>query len=186
MINYNLIARSIEHYALFGFARVESPWMVPRGISDITRPAHAKDFQVNGSDVLVASGEQSFLALYNLGQLPKGKFQTVTPCFRDEAVDSTHLKCFMKNELIITDRVSVARLMDVIDCAVVFFNNLGLTVVLEETRESNSQVSYDLTFNDIELGSYGIRRHNDLHWIYGTGVAEPRLSRAMKQYGIPY
>jgi hypothetical protein len=47
---------------------------------------------------------------------------------------------------------------------------------------SNTQV--DIEFAGIELGSYGIRSCDFLDWVYGTGVAEPRLSSIMGKYGI--
>jgi len=37
-------------------------------------------------------------------------------------------------------------------------------------------------FMNIELGSYGIRKHPKVGtWVYGTGCAEPRLSYAIEQ-----
>ena len=39
---------------------------------------------------------------------------------------------------------------------------------------------YDIVLNGIEVGSYGIRQHENLRWIYGTGIAEPRFSTALK------
>ena len=47
-----------------------------------------------------------------------------------------------------------------------------------------SNLSFDITYKDVELGSYGIRKCDFLTWIYGTGLAEPRLTRVMKKYGI--
>jgi hypothetical protein len=94
MINYGIIDQSIRYYEQNSFARVESPWTVTKQISDITRPGEKKDFQLvheNGK-VLVASGEQSFLYLYLKGFLPRGMFQTVTPCFRQDTFDILHTK----------------------------------------------------------------------------------------------
>jgi hypothetical protein len=34
--------------------------------------------------------------------------------------------------------------------------------------------------NDIEIGSYGMREYENFKWIYGTGMAEPRFSKARK------
>lgn len=31
---------------------------------------------------------------------------------------------------------------------------------------------------NLELGSYGIGSYKDYKWVYGTGLAEPRLSQA--------
>ena len=70
----------------------------------------------------MASGEQSFLYLYLKNFLPKGKYQTVTPCFREEVFDETHTKYFMKNELIITDNVNKEELLRVVDICKKFFN----------------------------------------------------------------
>jgi hypothetical protein len=39
---------------------------------------------------------------------------------------------------------------------------------------------YDIEYNGVEIGSYGIRKTSFLEWIYGTGLAEPRFSRSLK------
>ena len=84
MINYGRLDRSIKYYEENGFKRIESPWTVTKAVSAITKPPGGKDWEIVGKDkVLVASGEQSFLYLYLKGFLPKGKYQTVTPCFRE-------------------------------------------------------------------------------------------------------
>lgn len=182
MIDYNKIAASINHYELYGFKRIESPWTVTKAIADITRPVECNNFTIEEKGkVLVASGEQSFLYLYNKGFLPKGAFMSITPCFRDESFDAFHTKYFIKNELIVTDIVSDIMLSKVIDCAVMFFKNYiknGITVIQTGTS------SYDITYEGIELGSYGIRKCDYLEWIYGTGIAEPRLTRTLKKYGL--
>jgi len=184
MINYGIIDDSTEFYEGKGFIRIESPWTVTPQISGITKPPGAKDFSIaEKGKVLVASGEQSFLYLYNKGFIPKGQFQTVTPCFRDEAFTPLHTKYFIKNELIKTDVVNEGELKKLIDTAQEFFNRwIGKTDVV---RINTGGISYDIMYNDIELGSYGIRECDFLTWIYGTGVAEPRLSITMQKYGIP-
>ncbi len=177
MIDYGIINDSISYYEQFGFKRVESPWTVTKATSDITRPKEAGEFTIKEKDkVLVASGEQSFLYLYNKGFLPEGRFQTVTPCFRDESFDDLHTKYFIKNELIITDNISQSNLENIIKHARVFFLRYLQNVVTVAT----SKDSYDIVSNNgVELGSYGIRHCSFLSWIYGTGVAEPRLSRVV-------
>lgn len=185
MIDYNIIARSIPFYESAGFQRIESPWTVTPAISNITKPHGAKDMPITGKDkVLVASGEQSFLSMYNKGFLPKGRFQSVTPCFRDESFTPFHTKYFIKNELIITDVVDEKTLKFMIDTAVEFFTEIGLGVKVKSV--SSVLPSYDIEFEGIELGSYGIRRCDFLYWIYGTGVAEPRLSKVMDKYGLSH
>lgn len=185
MINYGIIDDSIEFYAKEGFQRVETPWTITPAISNITKPVGAKDFTIEEKNkVLVASGEQSFLYLYNKGFLPKGQFQTVTPCFRDEMFTPLHTKYFIKNELIKTDVVNEMELTTLIDKSQDFFERwIGNTVVIKTT---DSPLAYDIMYQDVELGSYGIRTCDFITWIYGTGVAEPRLSMTMQKYGIPF
>ena len=187
MIDYIKIAKSIEYYQSKGFQRIESPWTVTKSISDITKPENGTDWTIQEKNkVLVASGEQSFLYLYNKGFLPNGKFQTITPCFRDEPFDEIHTKYFIKNELIITDNIDLNKLLDLVKISMTFFESyLGKnTILIENMSEINGYDSYDLTYKDIELGSYGIRKCDFLTWIYGTALAEPRLTRVMKKYGI--
>lgn len=183
MIDYSIINDSIAYYETKGFQRIESPWTITSAISDITRPKDAGEFTIKEKNkVLVASGEQSFLYLYNKGFLPKGKFQTVTPCFRDELFDTYHTKYFIKNELIITDKVDESELAVIIHRARKFFEKYITPIDLKFTGKNSA----DLFYKDVELGSYGIRKCEFLEWIYGTGVAEPRLSRVLQKYGIPH
>jgi len=37
------------------------------------------------------------------------------------------------------------------------------------------------TKNEIELDSYGIRHYREFGWIYGTGVALPRLQQVIEK-----
>jgi hypothetical protein len=180
MIDYAKLADATHYYGEMGFKRIESPWTVTKAISDITRPPEAKDFSLIHDDnkVLVASGEQSFLYLYNKGFLPKGKFQTTTPCFRKESFGPFHTKYFIKTELIDTENVTEKSLMAMIDHATCFFGRY--TPALEVVKTSDT--SYDINVGGIEVGSYGIRTSSFLDWIYGTGVAEPRLTKAVDKF----
>lgn len=180
LINYKNLYESILHYEKFFFERIESPWMITSDISNITRPHFATDYQIHRGlrtdKVLVASGEQSFLYLYNKGYLPKGKFQTITPCFRDEVISKTQFKYFMKNELIITDTVSTDQLDAVISICLSFFKTILNVKESELSVIKYSENTYDIMYENIELGSYGIRECEFLKWIFATGCAEPRLS----------
>jgi len=173
MIDYARLDRSIKFYEDYGFKRIESPWTVTKAISNITKPADGKDWEIIGKDkVLVASGEQSFLYLYLKGFLPKGKYQTITPCFREEPFDITHTKYFIKNELIITDEVNSLKLDEVVlICQKFFEKEIGKKVDVVKTEQG-----FDLEYNGIEIGSYGIRSCEYLDWIYATGLAEPRMT----------
>lgn len=174
MIDYARLGRSVGFYEAHGFQRIESPWTVTKAVSQITKPIGKTDWEITGKDkVLVASGEQSFLYLYLKGFLPKGKYQTITPCFRDEAFDMTHTKYFMKNELIITDNVNEDSLHSVIEtCRDFFISELESRAIdIIETEQG-----YDLEYKGVEIGSYGIRSCEYLDWVYATGIAEPRMS----------
>ena len=173
MIDYGRLDRSIAFYEDKGFSRVEIPWLVTKEISAITKPDDKKEWEVIGKNkVLVASGEQSFLYQYTKGFLPKGKYMGITPCFRDDCFDTTHAKYFIKNELIITDDVSTPALVSLInDCKEFFEKELGDEVKLIKTEDG-----FDLEYEGIELGSYGIRSCAILDWIYATGCAENRMS----------
>jgi len=173
MIDYGRLDRSTKFYETFGFKRIESPWTVTKEISGITKPPDKVDWEISGKNkVLVASGEQSFLYLYLKGFLPEGKYQTITPCFRDEPFDKTHTKYFIKNELIITDNVTPQKLDFLISaCREFFEKELDTKVDIVKT-----DIGFDLEVKGIEIGSYGIRSCEYLDWIYGTGLAEPRLT----------
>lgn len=173
MIDYARLDRSLIYYEKNGFKRIESPWTVTKAVSNITKPPGGKDWEIVGKDkVLVASGEQSFLYLYLKGFLPKGRFTTITPCFREEPFDLTHTKYFIKNELIITDKVDKESLIELVHICKKFFEIEFST----EVDIINTTEGYDLEVNGIEIGSYGIRNCEYLKWIYGTGCPEPRFS----------
>lgn len=183
MIDYNLLDDSITFYENHDFKRIEAPWTVSQYVDDITRPSDRTPFELKHNDKrLVASGEQSFLYLYLKDFLPKGQYQTITPCFRLESFDLTHTKYFMKNELIKTDVVNRAELNNLVDTAYSFFLNYfdGKDISIETTSDD----SFDIMVKGIELGSYGIRECEFLTWIYGTGCAEPRTSKLIQLYGI--
>lgn len=173
MIDYLLLHKSTVFYESIGFQRIETPWTVTKEVSAITKPIGSKEFEIIGKDkVLVASAEQGFLYLYLKGFLPKGRFQSISPCFRDEAFDKTHTKYFMKNELINTIKTTDSELNHMIDnCKIFFETNLEANVDIVKT-----EVGYDIEYKGVEIGSYGIRECEYLRWIYGTGLAEPRFS----------
>lgn len=179
MINYKLLNDSIEYFEQQGFQRIESPWTVSEYIENITKPIERQSMQLKHNDkCLVGSGEQSFLYLYLKGFLPLGCYQTITPCYRYEAFDDLHSKYFIKNELIKTDVVNDQELIKVVQTAFGFFSKYLDCEIIQTTD------GWDISYNNIELGSYGIRKCDFLTWIYATGCAEPRLSTVMNKYGI--
>lgn len=177
MINYDLIHRSIEYYSMNGFSRIESPWTVSKYVDDITKPKDRISFQLKHNDkCLVASGEQSFLYLYLKEFLPKGQFQTVTPCYRYEDFDFTHTKYFIKNELIKTNSVNQFELENIVEISLELFKTY-----LPESIAIKTSDGFDIEWEGNELGSYGIRECDYLRWIYGTGWAEPRMSNLISK-----
>lgn len=183
MINYQILADSIPFYENHGFTRIESPWTVSSYVDDLTRPKDKLPFKLAHKDkCLVASGEQSFLYLFLKNFLPKGKYQTITPCYRMEAFDFTHTKYFMKNELIITDTVDDHHLNQLVNVARRFLQNYipNEHLYVEPTIEGWDIMwkKYD-DKEPIELGSYGIRQNDVLTYLFGTGISEPRLSRVI-------
>jgi hypothetical protein len=178
MIDYNLISRSIEFYEKKGFNRIEAPWTVTEYIDGITKPEGRTSFQLkHNNKCLVASGEQSFLYLYLKDFLPKGQFQTTTPCFRFESFDYTHTKYFIKNELIKTDVVNPLELEKIVNTCFDFFIQY-----IPEIEVVKTEIGFDIEYKGNELGSYGIRENEYLKWIYATGCAEPRLSKIINLY----
>lgn len=172
MINYTLIAKAVEYYKNMGYEYIDVPWVVDEATSQITKPAGLKDFPFKDK-VLVASGEQSFLQFMVEKRLMPGRYLCVTPCFRDEAKLSNITKeYFLKVELIDTQGHGDFALWTMIWKCLDFYRLLGLEVETIETEQG-----YDIISHGIELGSYGIRYHEKVgHWVYGTGLAEPRCS----------
>jgi aspartyl/asparaginyl-tRNA synthetase len=181
MISYKILDESLTYYQGQGFIRVETPWTVSEYVDNITKPAGVLSFQLkHNNKCLVASGEQSFLYLYLKEFLPRGQYQTITPCFRFESFDFTHTKYFMKNELIKTDIVNNGKLVQITEIALKFYRRY-----ITEAEVVVAKEGFDIIYKDYELGSYGIRECEFLKWIYGTGCAEPRLSNLIKQlHGI--
>lgn len=186
MINYNLIDRSIEYYKQQGFKRIESPWMVSEEISNLTLPKDKKAFKLqHNKKVLVGSGEQSFMYMIVKGILTPGRYQTTTPCFRDDSFDIFHSKYFIKNELIDFENPSLYTLNQIIESSKQFFISLKPSDAEHFEITLNVQDDspvYDINYKGVELGSYGIRTipYYDIPYIFATGLAEPRTSTVLK------
>lgn len=180
-INWNNLTKALEYYTSRGYEYIEVPWIVPSDITKITfdRPEDYS-FKTAYGD-LVGSAEQSFLFLNHINKLPKGQFCALTPCFRSEPnITNLSRLYFMKLELIHTCDISEETLlMATLTCQCFFESLLNDNPDIVLTMDG-----YDIIYNGIELGSYGIRRYNDFEWIYATGIAEPRFSQALQSHGI--
>lgn len=178
IIEYNILAKAKTFYEFHGYPEIPVPWIISHDAYYATKPSSVTDFYVlNG--YMNASGEQSFIDLMLQGE-KLTKHCCITPCFRQEPIlDETHHTYFMKLELIDTD-VSKDNLKNMIDVAQTFFNQYTDTYILK-TDQGEESVDIVDTKNNIELGSYGIRRYKEYSWIYGTGVALPRLSTVINK-----
>lgn len=176
-VEYALLGEALEFYEGEDYRYVETPWAVSKETVDITCPNPDFSAHVKHLGHLVGSAEQSFLHLDLQGQLGKGRFVACTPCFRlGDMEDDLHFPTFMKIELYdntyASDTGWKAMLADALELAI----RLGApedALCQEETAEGR-----DLMLGGIEIGSFGLRQHNDHIWSYGTGLALPRFSQA--------
>lgn len=187
-LNLATFAKAEDYYVSQGFEKVVVPWAVSHDIIAITAPPHVKKVEIAENQVLVGSAEQSFLQLIADGKLKPGRYQTTTPCFRNElSYDDFHLPYFLKLELIETRNTDDKTLLDIIEVAKKWYSQYLAVDVLYVRPDPWDSVTLGKCFDIIsrrdgfELGSYGVRSHPKLGtWIYGTGLAEPRFSRVME------
>jgi hypothetical protein len=183
MIDYRKIANAIDHYKKYGFELINVPWCVTEEANRATLPDHLPRVVTPWGD-LVGSAEQSFIDMMIDSLMPYGRYMAVTPCFRYEKEYSELSRpYFMKLELIVyrSDHhwSNVSKTFDntqefMIEAALAFFRSYITCEVVSMNDGSHDIISS----NGIELGSYGVRSYKNYTWIYGTGLAEPRLSAA--------
>lgn len=149
-INYKRLLESLDYYQENGYKYIDLDWSVDSLISEITKPEYKKDYYLEGGSVLVASAEQSFLQMMFDKTLPNGKYVGMTPCFREEVIDSLHRNYFMKVELINTEYVTEENLQNMINTALLFLQkHIDCEIIQLEDN------TYDITsLNGIELGSW--------------------------------
>ena len=178
-IDYAKLAAGLTHYAERGYAYREVPWVVSHEAESVTLPPGAEATQTQYGD-LVGSAEQGFIELILRGE-ELTRACAITPCFRiEETFDELHHAYFMKLELIDTN-ASLASLDAMLENAVDFFAQyLDVLVVKTGTH------MYDIVDkkHGIELGSYGFRTCGDTTFVYGTGVALPRLDTVLQMHKI--
>ncbi len=174
-INWNNLAQALNNYTQHqGFTYLETPWLVAEETTRITFPEGTTKFSTPVGD-LVGSGEQSFLEIRDT--LAPGRYCTITPCFREEEIDDWHQHYFMKLELIKVGDVTQETLWEMIQSAKRVLETIAQRSDFDVIE---TEVGYDIELNGIELGSYGIRSYDDFTWVYGTGLAEPRFSKALQ------
>ena len=168
---------------------VDAPWAVDMETMLITCPGD-QYVTKSAAGCLVGSAEQSFLHLLRTGVLEDGDYIAVTPCFRHtdalERSDELHRAYFMKAELIHASHEPIpasygTRLAaQARDC----FLHLAPAALADKAHSAlrmvHTESGYDLELSGIEIGSYGVRRYEDLWWAYGTALAEPRFTQALR------
>jgi hypothetical protein len=184
LINYALIGRAQLFYKGLGYVNLDTPWLVSPEAILATLPKDRKFIQSNFG-CLVGSGEQSFIQMMLEGTLMPGKYQTTTPCFRDETEYNDFTRSsFFKTELIwYKPEIDLAQAYDqmmsnAMSCMFEISNAEQLDLV--QTSEG-----FDIQCNGIEVGSYGVRQMGDHTWVFGTGVAEPRFTLVVERRLTP-
>jgi hypothetical protein len=192
-IQYKLLDTARAHYDRRGFVPIEVPWIVDEKVSMITTPDKAYAYATKNKQHFVGSAEQGFLQMALAGQIsPEIRFQAITPCFRRDVPDVSHSRWFMKLELFeffvhpIIDRVQVD-----LDLGYMRDSAWALFKILTDVKKhhlmimpTNNDIEHptmDINLNGMEIGSYGIRSHKTVTWVYGTGLALPRLHHAMSK-----
>lgn len=178
---WHRLSAACAYYSDLGYAYRLMPWTAPLHTLMLTCP---EETLIVNSDVgaLVGSSEQSFLNADLESRLGVGRFLTITPCFRVEAhPDRYHQDYFMKAELYVNEPdIGAGTVLSVMHDAFTFFQQIvdieDGAGVLESVLTDDG---IDILYNGIELGSYGLREVGGQRWVYGTAIAEPRLSRAL-------
>jgi hypothetical protein len=187
-IDYDVIDSAIRNYEDNAeYKYIEVPWVVSKKALMVTMPTCIEPNSIPMEE-MVASGEQSFMQLILNDKLPSGKYCCATPCYRKFdglKNDGLHFSQFFKVELINTleQDFSEFGLADMIYDAMSFMGSiisdrLDFVETEDDPRhECDTFVNYDIvTSKGVELGSYGLRSHPVCgRWVYGTGVALPRL-----------
>lgn len=185
VIDYRLLADAIDFYTERDYQYLETPWIVDFPCTAATKPPGSRDFYCLDGN-LVASGEQSLLSAIRSGELEIGhKYQTLTPCFRDDPIDELHQTWFMKLELMWYSPTlhgdSAADKVDRVVCDAEDFMSRH-QAVRRVAGEAVSEHQIDLeSAQGIELGSYGFRQWHLDCWVYGTGLALPRFTIAQRK-----
>jgi hypothetical protein len=199
-IDYKMLGDILNNYRDVGYTYVETPWVVPREVSEMTYRGDVLSCQLGD---LVGSAEQGFLAL---PEIKDTKLVSCGPCFRNEPViDALHQSWFMKVELYqsgdhLEEMVHDAE-QQIWKLVWTYLNRIDSRRVKEamaggpkwpapdriDPRDMVAHVfkrkvtpdGIDLMLNGIEIGSYGVRTVGKRTWTYGTGLALPRFTVAL-------
>ena len=182
-IDWAKLGEAVEFYKAHGFEYVETPWYIDyesvRITCDIPANIMTVDIKSDYRTVkgLVGSAEQGFLQLAIDGKLKSVNYVSCGPCFRDEETSEFHQKTFMKVELF-----SRCNSKSEAKHAAKELRNRAKSFMGGRVEPLKTKLGWDLLIDGIEVGSYGARYHETIGWwAYGTGLAEPRYSTALKK-----
>ncbi len=179
IMDWSALGKALAFYEAVGFKYIDVPWYTDPSIIELTWPKdkpRVSDLQLCKGYELVASAEQGFIALSS--QLEPGRYVSCSPCFRVEPIyDHIHKPYFMKVELY-SSFINSDELEFILHSAEEWYSRYGVLT----RRVFFDDDSVDLECNNIELGSYGIRKLQTHSFIYGTGHAEPRTSDVLNGF----
>lgn len=196
LINYDILADAIDYYGQAGYQHINVPWLVNDEAFSVTYPGHLENQYVCPNGTFIGSAEQGFLQLILDDQLAPGYYMASTPCYRNEFSfdDYTH-PYFMKVELIYVypstsiycENSECKNIVNKITDDALSFMSRYIDVECHTTDEGRHSRDIVHKTTNIELGSYGYRMYKQdylktAHWVYGTGVAEPRFSTVIDKF----
>lgn len=170
-INTCILIDAINYYTSLGYKPISVPMLVESSINALTTPKGV-ECKKHLDLEYVGSAEQSFLQMIKNRELENGKYFAITPCQRGDLPDESHLEIFLKLELICIGEDCSER---VVKEALQFFKKYG------DFNIVNTNIGFDIENpRGVEVGSYGVREFFGVKYTYGTGVALPRISYALK------
>jgi len=186
--SFLLLQEALAFWRELGYLFVDLPWVIERRYIEATRPSGAPVGLETPYGFLVASGEQSFLKLASEKKLLEAPgYIGWTPCFREEPqFTQLHHLGFLKAELYIPAESlesGTEALPRLLTRQQELFENLAQMMSFydaEITTQIVSSEQTDILVNGVEVGSYGIRAFESLCYLYGTALALPRFTQALK------
>lgn len=183
-IDYKILADACSFYTNREYNQVECPWIADERFMIMTSPTKDVGFAFGLNDnkrYMICSAEQGLVQMACNNLLKTGmKYFSVSPCFRDELLDETHSKTFMKLELFHISKTKAGALAvtsRLLSDAFEFNKSHGINSKQEQTN-----IGVDLLDqHGLELGSYGVRAIDDFFISYGTGLALPRFNLAKEK-----
>lgn len=190
MIDYVLLGEVMEYYKSIGYEEIDVPWLINEKYDLLTRPNNKNSCIIdNDGRHFVASAEQGFLSICLTNGMKYNKvFVSCTPCIRlNDCDDNYHQETFMKIELsAVSDTEELAQniVKNILINTKALFNNItNKKVYIEKIEFKPSICHFDLMIDGIEVGSYGYREIDGCYYVFGTGLALPRLSKFIDDSG---